>query len=203
MPLLGFLHHHRGHRTRQLRWTLPLAVFLLIAVLVTLGVQYRVSDQAVATEFFRAHKTISHTGQLLQRGLLIGGAVLIGLVVCMAGWMFRVTHRIVRPVHTMHRTLDALTAGDLGVRVELHQADEFQEVGDALNRLVDEFSATLTTVHTLVDRVAALTATRGAGRPSPSDQELDDQIRTLIIQLDQAVNFFRLEPRRTISEDGN
>ena len=196
MALLGFLHHHQQHRSRQLRWIVPLAAFVLVAVLATLAVQYRVSDQAVATEFFKAHKTISHTGELLQRGLLIGGAVLVVLVVGMAGWMFRVTHRIVRPIHTMHRALDALTAGDLGVRVELHRDDEFHEVGEALNKLVEEFSTTLTTVHALVDKVAALTAAR-----APHDQAIDAQIHALVSELDQTVEFFRLEPRRTICEN--
>ena len=91
MALLGFLHHHRGHRTRQLRWILPLMGCVLIAVLATLAVQYRISDQAVTQEFFRAHKTIRHTGELLRLGMLVGGAVLVVLVVAMAGWGLRVT----------------------------------------------------------------------------------------------------------------
>jgi len=169
---------------------------LLVAVLATLAIQYRVSDQAVGTEFFRAHKTISHTGELLRRGVAIGGSVLIILVVAIAAWAFHLTHRIVRPVHTVHRALDALAAGELGVRVELHRDDEFREVGEALNRLVDEFSATLATVHTLIDRVAALSAARTA-----QDQSTAAQIHALITELDQTVEFFRLEPRRTIRED--
>jgi methyl-accepting chemotaxis protein len=192
MALFGLLHRHSTHRTRQLRWAVPLVALLLLAVLTTLAVQYRVSDQAVGTEFFRAHKTISHTGELLRRGMLIGGLVLIALVLVMGGWILHVTHRIVRPVHSMHRALDALTAGDLGVRVELHRNDEFREVGDALNRLVDEFAGTLSTVHALVDRIAALSA---------QDQSTEAQIHELILELDQTVEFFRLAPRRTISED--
>jgi len=90
----------------------------------------------------------------------------------------------VRPVHTMHRALDALVAGDLGVRVELHRQDEFHEVGEALNRLVDEFAATLGKVHAQVDRIVA-----------------GEQDRALVEDLDRTMEFFRLEPRRTIRED--
>ncbi|HVN85203.1 MAG TPA: methyl-accepting chemotaxis protein [Candidatus Binatia bacterium] len=196
MAWRGFLHHHPGHRGRQLRWILPLMVCVLAAVFATLAIQYRVSDQAVTREFFRAHKTISHTGELLERGVLIGGGVLLALVVALAVWAFRVTHRIVRPVHTMHRALDALAAGDLGVRVELHRDDEFREVGDSLNRLVEEFSTTLATVHALVDRVAELSAARATG-----DQTAESRIHELITELDDTIEFFRLAPRRTISEN--
>src|SRR5262245_31754602 len=134
MRRLGLMHHHPRHRARQLRWVLPVVVLLLVGTLATLAIEYYVSDQAVGTEFFRAHKTISHTGELLRRGTLIGGLSLLCVVLVLAAWAFRFTHRIVRPVHTLHRALDALVAGELGVRVDLHRGDEFHEVGEALNR---------------------------------------------------------------------
>src|SRR5262245_61450075 len=200
MGLLGLLHHHPRHRARQLRWVLPVVGLVLLATLATLAVQYRVSDQAVGTEFFRAHKTISHTGELLRRGTVIGGLVLLALVSALALWAFRLTHRIVRPVHTLHRGLDALVEGDLGVRVELHGEDEFHEVGAALNRLVDEFATTLTRVHTLVDQIVARTASVTG---TPHDQASESQIAALVRELDATMEFFRLEPRRTIREDGD
>lgn len=199
MGFPGLVHHHPRHRGRQLRWVLPIVTLVLVATLATLAVQYRVSDQAVGTEFFRAHKTISHTGELLRRGTLIGGLVLIVLVLVLAVWAFRLTHRIVRPVHTLHRALEALVTGELGVRVELHRDDEFREVADALNRLVDEFSTTLAQVHALVDRIAARTA---AGTRAPDDQSTGAELHTLVNELDRTVEFFRLEPRRTIRENG-
>jgi len=198
MRLLGLLHHHPTHRARQLRWVLPVGGLLLVATLGALATQYYVSDQAVSTEFFHAHKTISHTGQLLARGVVIGAVALTLMIVGLAAWALRFTHRIVRPVHTIHRALDALADGDLGVRIELHREDEFREVGDALNRLVDEFATTLGTVHTLVDRMAALT---GAGPQQLRDQAIAAQVHALIAELDRAMEFFRLEPRRTIRED--
>jgi methyl-accepting chemotaxis protein len=200
MGLLGLLHHHPRHRARQLRWVLPVVAVVFLATLGTLAVQYRVSDQAVSTEFFRAHKTISHTGELLRRGTVIGTLVLLAVVLAITLWAFRLTHRIVRPVHTLHRGLDALVEGDLGVRVELLGNDEFHEVGAALNRLADEFATTLTRVHALVDRIVAQTAP-GAG--ARHDQASESEIAALVRELDATMEFFRLEPRRTIREDGD
>ena len=198
MAFFGLLHHHPGHRARQLRWVLPLVALVLVAVLATLAVQYQVSNQSVGREFFRAHKTITHTGELLQRGMAIGSAVLTILVLAVALWAFRLTHRIVRPVHTLHRALDALVAGDLGVRVELHRQDEFREVGEVLNRLIEEFATTLGRAHALVDRIAALTAAAAQGA---HDQATEAQLRALVEELDQTMEFFRLEPPRTLRED--
>jgi methyl-accepting chemotaxis protein len=192
MGVRGWLHHHPGHRARQLRWVLPIAVVLLAAALASLGIEYWIGDQAVGTEFFRAHKTISHTGQLLWQGLLIGAAAVVVPMLVVGLWALRLTHRIVRPVHTLHRALDALAAGDLGVRVELHRHDEFHEVGEALNRLIDEFATTLAAVHGLVDRVHATTGAEGR----------DPGLHEIVVELDRTMEFFRLEPRRTVREDG-
>jgi methyl-accepting chemotaxis protein len=197
MRLLGLLHHHPKHRSRQLRWVLPTVGLLLAATLAALVIQYYVSDQAVGTEFFRAHKTISHTGELLERGVWIGSAVLTLIVLAVAAWALRFTHRIVHPVHIMHQALDALAAGDLGVRVELHRRDEFHEVGESLNRLVDKFATTLASVHTGVDRLAAL---MGTDMQALQDRSTTAQLQALIAELDRTMEFFRLEPRRTIRD---
>jgi methyl-accepting chemotaxis protein len=200
MGPLGLLHRHPRHRARQLRWVLPVVMLVLVATLTTLAVQYHVSDQAIGTEFFRAHKTISHTGELLRRGTLIGSLVLVVLVLALAVCAFRLTHHIVRPVHTLHRALDALVAGDLGARVELQREDEFREVGEALNRLVDAFAITLGKVHTLVDRIAAQTV---PGPGTPHDQVAEPDLAGLVKELDQTMDFFRLEPRRIVRENGD
>jgi len=193
-----FLHHHKPDRTRQLRWLVPLLALLAGAAVTVLVVQYRVEDQAVSTEFFRAHKTISHTGEMLRSGLVAGAAVLLLSVLAIGMWGLRLTHRIVAPVHTLHRALDALVAGDLGVRVELHSGDEFEEVGTTLNRLLDEFTTTLARVHQLADRIEA-SASEAARHAH--DDSAERRLHQLASELDQTLDFFRLEPRRVIRED--
>jgi len=190
---MTLLHPHRAHRVRQLRWVVPFVVLLFTAAAATLLVQYRVSDQAVGNEFFRAHKTVAHTGVLLRHGTLAGLAVLTVVVAVTALLALRFTHRIVRPVHTIHRALDALCGGELGVRVELDRADEFREVGDALNRLVERFAGTLARVHAMVDRLDAISA-------APESPRAD--VHALVHELDETLDFFHLEPRRIVREDG-
>ncbi len=198
MTALRLLHHHHHHRSRQLRWVVPLVALVLGVTLGALWLTYSLDDQAVGTEFFKAHKTISHTGELLQRGLWIGTAVLGALVVLVGLWALRLTHRIVQPVHTLHRALDALVAGDLGVRLSFHRQDEFQEVGDTLNRLVDEFGTTLGTVHSLVDRIEAIAEQTAR---EAHDESAERELHRLAQELNQAMEFFKLEPRRTIEEE--
>jgi methyl-accepting chemotaxis protein len=199
MSPLQLLHSHQPHRARQLRWVLPAVGLLFIAVLATMGVLYAIGNQDVGTEFFHAHKTISQTGQLLQRGLIVSVALLTILLVAVVLWAFQVTHRIVRPVHTLHRALDELVTGNLGVRLELQRHDEFQEVGSALNRLAEEFSAALARVHELVDRIDVL-ATQVA--EEAHDQSAEARLQELAHELHETIEFFRREPSIVIREEG-
>ncbi len=191
------LHEHPVHRARQLRWVLPLLALLLGATLLTLAVQYALSQHDVEAEFFRAHKTIHNTSQLLRRGLWVGGAALLLALAGIGAWALRTTQRIVRPVHTLHRALDALAGGDLGVRVELHGSDEFREVAESANRLVGEFGATLARVHALTDRIRALSEQVAR---DPHDEAARAELRRLAVELDECVEFFRLGPVRTVRD---
>ncbi len=193
------LHYHPTHRARQLRWVLPSVVMLFIAVLITLSVIYQISNQAVESQYFRAHIQFNRTGELFERGLEVGAVILTVLVVAIGLWAIRVMHRVVRPVHTLHRALDALVTGDLGVRLELHRHDEFQEIGTALNRLVEEFNTTLTKVHDLVDQIDVLA--EQVAREA-NDQSAEAQLHRLTKELNQTMEFFRQEPRRVIREEG-
>ena len=197
MSRLGLLHHNSTHRSRQLRWVVSIITVLFVATLVTFGIQYYISDRAVSTEFFRAHKTISHTGELLRSGIVTASGATILFLALIAVGVFRLTHRIVRPVHTLHRALDELRAGDLGVRVLFHRDDEFEEVGHSLNGLVDEFASTLSAVHALVDRLITLVPPPAAGRDDLPDAA---ELRRVISELDQTLEFFRLAPTRTIED---
>jgi methyl-accepting chemotaxis protein len=192
------LHVHPLHRARQLRWVLPAVGLLLIAVLATLGVLYYLGNQDVGTEFFRAHKTISHTGELLQRGLIVSIVVFALLGAAIAVWAFQVTHRIVRPVHTLHRALNELVTGNLGVRLELHRHDEFQEVGAALNRLANEFGETLVKMNALVDQIEIIAAETAR---EAHDDSAEARLHRLARELDETMRFFRWEPILLVGEE--
>ncbi len=200
MTPLEWLHAHPAQRARQLRWVVPLVAALLLAVAATLTVQYLVSGEQVQAEFFRAHKTIHHTAELLWRGTLLGGVALLLVSLAIGAWALRASHRIVRPVHVLHRAVDALAAGELGVRVELRGGDEFHEVSASLNRLLDALSDVLARVHERSDAMVALVDRLAA---EPGDAEARARLHALVRELDEALEFFRLAPRRVIGDGGD
>src|SRR5437870_10640014 len=82
----AMLHYHPTHRARQLRWVLPTVGLLFVAILITLGVIYQMSNQAVETQYFRAHVQFNRTGELFKRGLEVGAVVLTLLLLAIGTW---------------------------------------------------------------------------------------------------------------------
>lgn len=194
----SLLHSHPGHRRRQIRWLIPLGI-LLGAILVALATQYVIGSHDVQAEFFRAHKTIHNTSQLLNRGMWAGAALLVvgGLVI--GWWVLRMTHRIVRPIHVLHQALAELAGGNLGVRVRLHRRDEFQEVGETLNALATELGATLARSRALGDQILEL-AERALA--DPDDGAARALLHERAHELDRVLESFRLTPEHVIGDEG-
>jgi methyl-accepting chemotaxis protein len=193
MAWFPFLHRHEAHRSRQIRWVVPAALLVLFAIVVGSAIVYEVGDRAVDQEFFRAHKTVSHTGELLSQAVWIGAGFAFAAVGVAALYAFWLTHRIVRPVHTLHRAMDALADGDLGVRVELHHHDEFQEIGESMNRLAERVHDTVATAVDLARRLDAIAAPPGA-----NDVADAAALQRLAEELREALRAFRLTPRRAL-----
>jgi methyl-accepting chemotaxis protein len=193
MAWFPFLHRHEVHRSRQLRWVVPAALLVLLAILVGSAIVYQVGDRAVDQEFFRAHKTVSHTGELLSQAVWVGAGCAVAVLGAAALYALWLTHRIVRPVHTLHRAMDALADGDLGVRVELHHRDEFQEIGESMNRLAERIHDTVGTAVELARQLDEIAAAPGA-----NDVADADALKRLAEELRGALQAFRLTPRRAL-----
>jgi methyl-accepting chemotaxis protein len=195
MARFTLLHHHHRHRSRQLRWVLPVVGIVLAGAVASGILVYEIGDRAVSTEFFRAHKTISETGQLLRTGLLVGLGVFVVLVAFVAVWSFRLTHRIVRPVHTLHQALDKLAAGELGTRVEFHRHDEFQEIADALNRLAGGFADAVRRLQQVAAEIEEI-------GPSRADDGRAAEVARLAAEVGEILASFDPTPRPPIQGDG-
>lgn len=193
---IPFLHHHHLHRTRQLRWVLPVVAVLLAGAVASTIIVYELGDRAVSTEFFRAHKTIHETGELLRTGLLVALGLSACLVAVVAFWSVRVSHRIVRPVHALHQALDLLAAGELGTRVELHRHDEFQEIAEALNRVAGGFEAAMQRLRRIAAEIDEL-------RLYASDRNRGGELESIAIELRETLAGFRLDPKPPIRADGS
>ncbi len=75
------------------------------------------------------------SGVHVNRALLISTALITALLL-MAGCYLIVRYIIVKPVKHLKEVSDAIAAGELNVRSEIHSGDEFEDLSYAFNRML-------------------------------------------------------------------
>jgi twitching motility protein PilJ len=80
----------------------------------------------------RAHANTTRIITLLFGGILLLITAVVSFVV------FKTRRAITQPLDRLTGTIAAITAGDRDARVKLGSGDEMQELGDALDRMMDE-----------------------------------------------------------------
>ena len=75
------------------------------------------------------------TGIHVNRALLLSFALLTAILI-MTGSYLIIRYVVVKPVKHLKAVSDAIVAGQLNVRSEIHTGDEFEDLSDAFNRMV-------------------------------------------------------------------
>jgi nitrogen fixation/metabolism regulation signal transduction histidine kinase len=74
---------------------------------------------------------------LFQFGVALGIATLL-IIVLIAIWALFMTHRAAGAVYHIKRVIEEIKSGNTGARVHLRAKDEFQDVAEAFNGMMDE-----------------------------------------------------------------
>ena len=85
--------------------------------------------------------------------LLIGAAIVLGVVVAGAGWL--IARGITRPLKQTVAVLEALALGDFTGRLDVHGKDEVGQMAAALNQAVDGMQDALHEVRRAADQAAS------------------------------------------------
>lgn len=75
------------------------------------------------------------TGIHVNRALLLSFAIITAILI-MTGSYLIIRYVVVKPVKHLKAVSDAIVAGQLNVRSEIHTGDEFEDLSDAFNRMV-------------------------------------------------------------------
>jgi len=75
------------------------------------------------------------TGVHINRALLLSFALLTAILI-MTGSYLIIRYVVVKPVKHLKAVSDAIVAGQLNVRSEIHTGDEFEDLSEAFNRMV-------------------------------------------------------------------
>jgi len=105
------------------------------------------------------------------------------------------SHKIAGPIYRIERFLNGIAAGDLSLRITLRRGDEMVSLADAVNRLVDSMSSSVTAGRARAESaLKELYALRGLVSSCPAKEQprlnavienLDNEIRLISKELDK------------------
>ena len=79
------------------------------------------------------YKDLYHFGIILILATLM-------IILIIAAWGLLITHRAADSVYHIKRVIEEIKAGNTQERIRLRKKDEFHEVADAFNQLLDELN---------------------------------------------------------------
>ena len=94
-------------------------------------------------DFILRHSSLPQTliddryRDLFKFGLVLGVATLL-IIVIIAIWALFTTHRAAGAIYHIKRVIEEVGSGNTQARVRLRAKDEFQDVAEAFNRMMDE-----------------------------------------------------------------
>jgi len=173
---------HLLHGDVRLRLVLDDTVFALVAALAAIGILYWLSNKQLGDSLYSAHLSIKETRDLLTNGVKIAGIVTFVAVLMFGLWSVVDAHRIVGPMHRLHRLLQEIEAGNLTHEIKFRRRDEFQEIAVAADAVVDRYAALLQEVRT---HSSAISRALASGTPDEAAiQALRDHANALSSKLE-------------------
>jgi len=140
---LNSLHIERKFRQRHILRLLILSLFNVVISAVALSMFYQELMEillSVDSPFaLMPDEMADISSQIpgLQETLVlwIGSlAGIIGLVTLVGGYI--ITQKVVGPVHNLKKKLTLVQDGDLTVAIKFRQGDEYQDIADAVNKII-------------------------------------------------------------------
>lgn len=78
----------------------------------------------------------------VQLQVMLAAAAVVVVHVILVGWLgLLASHRVAGPIYRIRKSMEAVTKGNMDVRIRLRDHDKLVEVADAFNEMMDTLAA--------------------------------------------------------------
>lgn len=153
----------------QRMFILKFCTLVVMGAAITGIIIYALSGSTVTTTFENSRLTIKSTADyILPVVLLAGGIMVVFISIATIIVTVFASHKIAGPLYRMEKDIDAVTDGNLNVRINLRATDEVKPLASSLDKMV----------RALRGRIAAVKETLdGMERSGQLSPEMKDKIK--------------------------
>lgn len=173
-------------------------VFGMIVMALVLGFTvYFTTWARIMDEFYTIPRIASQYASLFGSVTQLMGVFLLIFLVLAVIWSVFASHSIAGPIYRFEKTLQAITEGDLTLRVGLRKTDEFKHMADTLNQMVGELRTSLASDSELIGELVLISERLNTGGdkegrlPAAVSRDLE-KLKATVTHLQENVGRFKL-----------
>jgi methyl-accepting chemotaxis protein len=183
----------------QLRYIGRIVFSIIVMALVTAFTVYYTTWARIMDQFYNVPQIASQFAMLFSSVNRTMGLFLLVFVAVIAAVSVFISHSIAGPVFRFEKSLQAVAAGDLTLKIGLRKGDEFKHLADTMNEMITSLRTNLTSDRQLIADMSQLLAqisqertTKGKNTTEAVSHDLE-KLNSLIQKLQQDSQRFKLD----------
>ncbi len=187
------------NRDFQFRYIARMIIGIIVMAMIVSFTVYYTTWARIMDEFYDVARIASQYAPLfssINQTLLV---ILLVFLVLAAFFSVFISHQIAGPMYRFEKTLQAIAGGDMTMRVGLRKRDEFKQLADTMNEMVDELRNSLSSNRTLIEEMTSIFerieesgAREGSSLPPGLVQDMEKMNQTLL-RLQQNIQRYKLK----------
>ncbi len=163
----------------QFKFIMKFCLILIAGIIVSTGLVFLFSQQTLTSSFDNSRLVVEQTGYAIMPTLIITNLITLGIITLAAiGVTLFVSHKIAGPMFRFEQDIKKIAQGDLSVRINLRQKDQFSEMANAFNKMALNLHKKIL----LIDKQANKILT------AKTESKIDAEHEKMILELKETIN---------------
>ncbi len=138
----------------QFKFIIKFCLVLLAGIVFSTVLVFLFSQGTLTSSFDNSRLIIKSTGDAIMPTLIITNLVTLGIIVLAAiGVTLFVSHRIAGPMYRFEQDIKRIAKGDLCIRINLRQKDQFSEMAKAFNDMSSSLHEKVSEIDSIIDNL--------------------------------------------------
>ncbi len=163
----------------QFKFIFKFCLILICGIILSTGLVFLFSQQTLTSSFDNSRLVVENTGYAIMPTLIITNLVTLGIItLAVIGVTLFVSHKIAGPMFRFEQDIKKIAQGDLNVRINLRQKDQFSEMANAFNEMALNLHKKILLIDKQADKILTV----------KTESKIDAEHGKMILELKETIN---------------
>lgn len=138
----------------QFKFIIKFCLILISGIILSTGLVFLFSQETLTSSFDNSRLVVENTGYAIMPTLIFTNLITLGIITLAAIIVtLFVSHRIAGPMFRFEQDIKKIAKGNLLIRINLRQKDQFSEMADAFNDMATGLHGKIIQIDRQIDRI--------------------------------------------------